>query len=191
MPESKQEAIKAGTTPFPDLLLDRLMPRLRDTEWRLLCVVVRQTYGWVSSDGRPKQTDWLSHAQLRRKTGRSSAAISLAIDFLCRNGLVEIEDGQGLPLKTAFERRSHRGRLHFRVNPLVLSGERWPVRFKRRIQKVGMTTNTQYKKTVVVPTKKTLKNGNQHSAGIQSDWQGVGDELKRKSHRHPLSRHES
>jgi len=29
-----------NTTPFPNYLLNEVMPTLKDTEWRLLCVIV-------------------------------------------------------------------------------------------------------------------------------------------------------
>src|SRR5579862_3900509 len=119
---SEQPVMTGGVTPIPDFLIDKLMPRLGDTAWRLICVIHRQTHGWKERDGRNKNADWLSHTQLRRKTGRSSAAISVAIEFLCRNDLIEVTDGLGQPLKTALERRKYRGRLYFKINPAVLSG---------------------------------------------------------------------
>lgn len=175
-----------GTTPFPDRLLDRLMPRLRDTEWRLLCVVVRQTFGWSVSEGRTKQADWLSHSQLRRKTGRSSAALSLAIDFLCRNDLIAVQDDQGQPLISAAERRRHRGRLYFRLNPLILTAEPGPIRFKKRIQKPGITINTHNNKAVVLTKNqhgRSSKTGNQKTNRVQRKWEQVGKELRAKRHK--------
>jgi len=55
--------------PFPSALLDEWLPRLKDTEWRLLCVVVRQTLGWKNGKGR-KRRDWMSQSQLMKRTGR-------------------------------------------------------------------------------------------------------------------------
>lgn len=37
MPTEKPRLVQ-GTTPFPNQLLDRVMPKLRDTEWRLLSI---------------------------------------------------------------------------------------------------------------------------------------------------------
>lgn len=106
-----------GTTPFPNFLLDRVMPRLTDTSWRLLSVIVRQTFGWDEGDGTRKKTDWLSHAQLKRKTGRSSAALSLAIARLVRSGLIVVRDSVGTDLATPAERRRSHSPLSFGVNP--------------------------------------------------------------------------
>jgi hypothetical protein len=168
-----------GTTPFPDWLLDKLMPRVRDVEWRLICVLVRQTLGWQSDEGKPKQSDWLSHSQLRRRTGRSSSAISPAIEFLCRNRLVEIDDGQGQPLRTAFERRQHRGRLYFRLNMDRLKHKQKRLRLKRRIQNSAITTNTLTKKAVVRAARANSGTRIQKSERIKQDWQRLGQSLRR------------
>lgn len=172
-----------GTTPFPDWLLDRLMPRLRDVEWRLICVLVRQTLGWQTGDGKPKQSDWLSHSQLRRRTGRSSSAISPAIDFLCRNRLVEIDDGLGEPLRTAFERRRHRGPLFFRLHLERLKHKQKRLRLKKRIHKPGTTINTLTKEAVVCSRKKNAESGNRKSETTQQDWEHIGEVLKKRGGR--------
>lgn len=168
-----------GTTPFPDWLLDRLMPRLRDVEWRLICVLVRQTLGWQNDEGHPKHSDWLSHSQLRRRTGRSSSAISPAIDFLCRNRLVEIDDGQGNPLRKAFERRRHRGPLFFRLNLERLKHKHKRLRLKKRIHKSGTTINTLTKEVVVRSRKPIGKNRNHKSESIRQEWKRIGKSLPR------------
>jgi|GEM_PF-4522011 len=166
-----------GTTPFPDWLLDKLMPRLRDVEWRLICVLCRQTLGWQNDDGTPKHSDWLSHSQLRRRTGRSSSAISPAIDFLCRNRLVEIDDGQGNPLRKAFERRRHRGPLFFRLNLERLKHKQKRLRLKKRIQNSGTTINTLTREAVVRFKKPNAESGIRKSEQIKQDWRRVGESL--------------
>lgn len=125
MPQPMRNDLSApqfGTTPFPNVLLDRVMPRLGDTEWRVLSVIVRQTFGWTAGPGLRKTADWLSHSQLRRRTGRESAAISRAIDVLVRSGLILVMNGRGAPLMSAAERRRSRDHLSFRLHPAVLSG---------------------------------------------------------------------
>jgi hypothetical protein len=107
-------AIPPNSTPFPNALLDRVMPSLRDTEWRILCVVVRQTLGWRSVGGKHrKTTDWLTQGQLKRRTGRESAAVSQAIECLTRKGLLHVRDERGVVLRSARARRRNRGRLYF------------------------------------------------------------------------------
>jgi len=99
--------------PFPSVLLDQWLPRLKDTEWRLLCVVVRQTLGWKSGKGR-KRRDWMSQSQLMKRTGRYSAALSCALDALVREGLLCCSTNEGKPLLMPQERRQYRGRIYSR-----------------------------------------------------------------------------
>jgi hypothetical protein len=58
------------------------MPRLSHTGWKLLCVAIRQTWGWVdptSPTGR-KQSDQISYSQFKDKTGiKSDTTISKAL----------------------------------------------------------------------------------------------------------------
>jgi hypothetical protein len=77
----------------------------------LLCVIVRQTCGWQEGKTR-KGTDWLTHQQLKARTGLASASICSAIDTLMKRGFIEVCDNSGMPLKTSAERR-RAGRLHF------------------------------------------------------------------------------
>ncbi len=110
-----------GTTPFPNFLLDKVMPRLTDTEWRVLVVIVRQTFGWSIAPGVRKKADWLSHFQLKQRTGRQSAAISRAIAILVRSGLIAVRDMRGRPLYTPEMRRRSHSRMIFSVHPLATS----------------------------------------------------------------------
>lgn len=54
------------------------MPELRDTELRLLLVLLRQTTGW-NREGRPVI---LSYRTLSRRTGRQSEALARGLDSL-------------------------------------------------------------------------------------------------------------
>jgi len=101
------------TTPFPNILIDEVMPRLKDTSWRVLCVVVRQTLGWQDASGSRKERDWLTRSQLKARTGRNSEAIALAIDTLVRQGYIIAQNGKGVLLKTPQERRKNRGRIYY------------------------------------------------------------------------------
>lgn len=69
---------------MPNLLLDRLMPDLKDTELRVLLVVLRQTVGW----NRPNRAVVLSFRRLKSLTGRHSEAISKALSSLQAKGLI-------------------------------------------------------------------------------------------------------
>lgn len=108
------------TTPFPNRLLDDLMPQLRDTEWRLVCVIVRQTLGWSDGTGRRKEEDWLTHTQLRRRTNRAAAAVSQSVERLANLQVIQVRNGAGRIVSTAGERRRTRSKLYFRLHPRLL-----------------------------------------------------------------------
>lgn len=101
---------------MPNPVLDLHMPLLRDTELRVLLVVLRQTLGWRGEqEGTRKERDWISHGQLCRRTGRASAAVSSAVEALVNAGLIAVEDASGNALGSTAQRRRHLGRLFYRV----------------------------------------------------------------------------
>ncbi len=112
----------AESTPFPNVLIDRIMPDLSDTEWRLLCVVCRQTLGFASEGGQGgrRTRDWLTHGQLKARTGRASEAVSRAVDGLVRKNLIEVRTYAGEPLLTPQERRRCQGMLFFSLAPRLV-----------------------------------------------------------------------
>lgn len=113
------ERIDAGggavrqTIAIPAVVIDTLLPDLKDTELRLLLVVLRQTWG------RGKEADWLSHTQLKARTGRASEAVSGALDTLVRRGLLTVRDEHGVTLSEPDERQRSRARLHLCPGPLL------------------------------------------------------------------------
>lgn len=115
------EKTRVPTVPLPARLIDDLMPSLRDTEWRILCVVARCTLGWrdPASGGR-KKADWLSRRQLLARTGRASEAVSNAVDALVRKGLLEATDARGRLLATPAERRRHGGAIYYKLSTGIL-----------------------------------------------------------------------
>lgn len=74
-------------TRVPNVMLDHVMPRLGDTELRLLLVLLRATTGW-NRDGF-----WLrvTHQQLSQRTGRSMSAVHDAVKRLESRGLIHRE----------------------------------------------------------------------------------------------------
>lgn len=69
---------------MPNIVLDRLLPTLKDTELRLLLATIRLTSGW-NRDGRPV---YLPYRRIKQMTGRESAAISQALRSLAQKGLI-------------------------------------------------------------------------------------------------------
>lgn len=97
------------------------MPALNGSEWPLLCVVVRQTLGWYDpQSGGRKRSDWLSHSQLKVRTGRGSDAVCRAVDGLVRKKLIEVRDERGRTLASSDERRRSCSRLFYSLAPQLL-----------------------------------------------------------------------
>ena len=110
-----------GTTPFPNVILDVFMRKLKDTEFRVLCVVVRATLGYQLKTGQRKGEDWLSHSQLKARTGRHSEAVSKAIRSLVERDLVVVRGADGELLHEAAARMNHRSRLYFSLSSGLLA----------------------------------------------------------------------
>lgn len=106
-------------TAFPNVLLDRVMPHLGDTEFRVLAVVVRETLGWQ------RDRKWLSHRLLKERTGRASAAVSRAVDRLVKRGILTVREEDGRRVHRADERRRSQSRLLFSIHRLFLDSERY------------------------------------------------------------------
>jgi len=120
-PTPQNDIQKSGSTSLPNAVFDALLPTLGDTELRVLLIVARSTLGWKEGSGR-KGRDWLSHAQLQRRTGRSGAPVSRAIDTLVKRGLLVVQDEAGRGKGSASERRALRGSLFFRLGDGLLAG---------------------------------------------------------------------
>lgn len=109
-----------NTTPTPNELYNGEMAKMGDTELRLVLVVTRATLGWEmdSKTGMRKQEDWLSHAQLKRKTGRSSVSIAKAIDICIKKGWIEARDKEGNILDTKSKRIGEK--IYYRLGRIFL-----------------------------------------------------------------------
>lgn len=65
-------------------MLDRWIPELKDTELRLMLILIRQTFGWHS----PTAVVRLSFAELTVRTGRKKSAVVAAVASLEARGLI-------------------------------------------------------------------------------------------------------
>jgi hypothetical protein len=107
---------------FPHVLIDEVLPTVSGSEWQLLTVIVRQTLGWHDpSTGARKKSDWLSHRQLKARTGRGSEAVSHAVDGLVRKALIEVRDDLGRLMATSDQRRRSCSRLFYSLTPQILA----------------------------------------------------------------------
>lgn len=83
--------LKHSWTKLPNYLLDKLLPSLKDTELRVLLVILRQTAGWNKTGA----ATILSYRQLKKRTGRESEAIAKAIRDLEARGLIHRPTAKG------------------------------------------------------------------------------------------------
>ena len=105
-----------GFFPLPNVVADTWLPQLKDTELRMLLVIIRQTAGFVDpKTGARKERDWLSQSRLKQATGRAEGPLARAIASLIAQELIIAEDEMGQPLETAAHRRRHLGRIYYRL----------------------------------------------------------------------------
>src|SRR6185312_15353304 len=75
--------LQPNTTQVPNIILDDFLPLLSDTEFKIIMVIARQTYGWH------KSSDRISYTQLEKKTGSSHKSIGNALKSLKDKDLIE------------------------------------------------------------------------------------------------------
>lgn len=98
--------IQENFTPTPNILFDKLLKGLNNSELKILLVIIRQTNGWVDKKtGKRKGRDRINHSQFIKKTGLSKRAISYAVGSLLQKGLIEITDSSGNTFNNAYERK--------------------------------------------------------------------------------------
>ena len=112
-------SIIPNTTQIPHIIIREWMPRLKDVELRVLLVVADQTLGWIedTETGRRKERDWISHYQLRKKTGRSDRGVTGAVAVLVDvYRIVEAYSEAGERLDSPYKRRKLGSRIYYRLN---------------------------------------------------------------------------
>lgn len=98
------------TTQVPNILFDRYLPLLTESELKILLIIIRQTYGWVDKRTKRRKTrDRISHGQFIQKTGLSRRVISKSIKSLVDKGLVDTTCQNGKPLPGVEDRRGQTG----------------------------------------------------------------------------------
>jgi len=109
------------STPVPNVVLEAAL-RLPETQTRLLLLITRDTLGYTAGPGRRRASVRMSHAQIGKRIGRSSTAITQAIEGLVALKLLEATDGVGRQLATAQERRLLRAALWYRLPHVTVEG---------------------------------------------------------------------
>ena len=80
-----------GWFPIHNAVFDVIMPRLSPNGWKILCVAIRQTWGWVAdSDGDPRnrrEWDRVSYSQFNAKSGiKSRSTVARALKECLESG---------------------------------------------------------------------------------------------------------
>ena len=99
-----------GWFPIHNYVFDMIMPNLSPNGWKILCVAIRQTWGW-RAEGDPsglvrREWDRISYSQFRKKAGiASDATVRRALQECIQTGYivrrqVGTHQGTGKPLYT-------------------------------------------------------------------------------------------
>lgn len=95
----------ARTTQVPNIVLDTLLPKLSNKELKVLLIIIRQTIGWIGTDGRRKKRDWISQKLFTTKTGLSAKSVSEAIKLLAEKNIIACTDTTNTKLKNSTDRK--------------------------------------------------------------------------------------
>jgi len=99
-----------GWFPINNAVFDVIMPRISYAGWKVLCVAIRQTWGWVADPGsdtkQRRQSDQISYSQFKEKAGIGSyATVAKALRECLDEGYllrkqVGVSKGIGKPIYT-------------------------------------------------------------------------------------------
>lgn len=78
----------SGYSKIPNWIFDDVMPRCDSSEWRVVCAVARQTFGW------DKEADEISISQFEKLTGMSRATVVKAVKAALDHGFL-VREKQG------------------------------------------------------------------------------------------------
>lgn len=94
------------TTQVPNIIFDTYLPTLTGSEYKMLSIIIRQTYGWYDkATGQRKTRDRISHGQFMKKTGLSRRVISKTLKSLVDKNLIHVTCQNGNLLHVAEERK--------------------------------------------------------------------------------------
>lgn len=98
------------STQVPNVVFDKFLTTLTFGEFKVLMVIIRQTYGWIDQrTGKRKTRDRISHYQFMQKTQLSRRMVSKTVNSLLSKGLIGVFDRSGKLLNSGGERT---GRTH-------------------------------------------------------------------------------
>jgi hypothetical protein len=102
------------TTQVPNEVIDVLMKQLPATEFKVLLLIIRRTYGMIEQGSKHKrvQRTWISQKLFCICCNVSGRAVSTAIEKLIQKKLITVTDFNGNILDTKQKRRG-KPRLYF------------------------------------------------------------------------------
>ncbi len=103
---------------IPNAVFD-ILNTLSEKELKVLLVILRQTVGWVSKNGKRKSRDWISHRYFINKTGLSRKSITRAISLLINKKLIRAETKTKEELINSKARKGH---MHIYYSCLLVIG---------------------------------------------------------------------
>jgi hypothetical protein len=111
-----------NTTPVPNLVLDKYVAILKPVEFKVLCIIIRQTLGWIqpNNPGKRKEVARMATSFIATKTGCSLRSISHAIESLQEQELITVSNKQGSLLKTPQDRQGQYC-LYYRLGIILLT----------------------------------------------------------------------
>ena len=93
------------TTQLPNEVVDVYLSILSGAEFKLLTLIIRQTYGWITKTGARKKRDRMTYGYIEKKTRLSRRIIAQALDRLSELGVVQITDYDKNILTTPEQRK--------------------------------------------------------------------------------------
>lgn len=108
-----------NSTQVPNIILGEWMPILSGSEFKIICLLARQTIGYEidKETGRRKDRDWMNIGQIKKRTGiRSAQTISKSIGILSeKHRLIETVTESGFLLDSPEKREKHSGKIYYRL----------------------------------------------------------------------------
>ena len=155
-----------NTTQVPHLIIREWMPKLSDTALRVILIIIDKTLGWEAdpTTHMRKTEDWIAYSQLKKQSGRQSAALANALRELEGFGLIDIRDKDGNSLKTKQDRLGKK--LYYRLAS-VTSSESEQVKsnlFGKRNSESEETKETHTKERKIISKDIILPNSDEKSS---------------------------
>lgn len=123
------------STQVPNILFDEYLPKLTESELKILLVITRQTSGWIDKHtGRRKTRDRISQSQFRIKTGLSIRTVSETLKSLSNQGLIAITDANHQLLQNSLQRRG-KTKLYYSLKDMHFGTSTYAIRVPEHMQK--------------------------------------------------------